>query len=123
MKVLTIERSKWRRGGSDHDGTQGPTALLNEKGLMCCLGFDALACGLLPGAIVGRVSPAEVTEFADTLPSEYVNQRVNSFGLNTLWVRAAMGHNDDSSLSSVGREAFIREDLKALGWDDVLFVD
>ena len=37
---VTINRSKWRTGlGSANRTGEGNTALLNEEGYMCCLGF------------------------------------------------------------------------------------
>jgi hypothetical protein len=40
MKILTIIRRKWARGGK-----HGSSALLNDKGAMCCLGFYAKKLG------------------------------------------------------------------------------
>jgi len=47
MLEVVIKGSEWRRGGNTNDGDDkwGDTALLNSKGLMCCLGIDWLACG------------------------------------------------------------------------------
>ena len=41
---FTVDRARWVNGStSDH---MGNSALLNEEGNMCCVGFLALACGL-----------------------------------------------------------------------------
>lgn len=63
-KVLVIDRRKWRRGG---DGVMcmlndkfGGTALLNDRGKMCCLGFDAKACGVPRSIILKEGMPDDV---------------------------------------------------------------
>lgn len=43
---LVIDRSKWVRGPNGH------SCLLNDDGKMCCLGFLALADGMLPEEIL-----------------------------------------------------------------------
>ena len=45
---VTIDRSKWRCGGDSEKTAHGPgdTALLGDKGFMCCLGFASKACGV-----------------------------------------------------------------------------
>ena len=49
MTTLTIDRSKWARGKNN-----GLSALLNDDGNMCCLGFAAIQItGLTPDDIQG----------------------------------------------------------------------
>lgn len=59
-RVLTIDRAKWRCGGSNKNSEQGYTQLLNDKDFMCCLGFDALACGYTKPQIIGRHYPSSL---------------------------------------------------------------
>lgn len=133
MNILTIDRSKWRRGGLSHNRqqTQGMTALLNDKGFMCCLGFDAIACGIPKEAILGVLEPVGVLEKikADAHPRYITMKRFDYYqGEPAVWERAeaiaeAMAHNDDDRLGDAEREALIRADLKALGWEDVIFIN
>jgi hypothetical protein len=118
-KVLTIQRSKWYRGqGSDE------SYLLNCAGQMCCLGFDALARGLSAEDIEIAGDPSGVS-FAP----EFYKEAMLVENIKNGWlecndaVTKAIEHNDDPGIADAEREVLIREDLKALGWDDVLFVD
>jgi hypothetical protein len=57
IKVV-IDRSKWRTGGLSSVATGvGTTALLNEEGFMCCLGFCCKALGLADKAIFDTAVP------------------------------------------------------------------
>lgn len=126
-KVLTIQRSKWRRG------RKGSTYLLDTAGWMCCLGFDALACGIPTERILLKETPLAAFPYFDPIPEHYADGRMvfrdvfdggDSLVRNhTDVVRAAMEHNDDSALTEPERERLVREDLMALGWSDVEFVD
>lgn len=110
-KVLTIERAKWRRGGPCGIGS-GPTALLNDSGFMCCLGFDALACGLSEAQIRGFQFPFEVP----TDRQDYRRSRTSSA------INEALAANDDDGISEVVREVRVREALLTFGYHDVVFV-
>lgn len=46
-KTFTIDRGRWRFGGSYRE-EWGDTRLLNHEGYLCCLGFWSLSCGLSP---------------------------------------------------------------------------
>lgn len=59
MKTITIDRSKWRRGG-DKQENAGDTALLNEQGFMCCLGFICLAEGFTVEEILKAGEPCDI---------------------------------------------------------------
>lgn len=129
QRVLTIDRSRWRRGGDESGLGQGDTALLNDLGFMCCLGFDALACGVPDAVIHGEADPdyiVAVERFPDyATSSRFVIERNydDTTYTNSLSVLAAIEHNDDPTLSESERERIIRDDLIALGWDDVVFID
>jgi hypothetical protein len=113
-RILTIDRSKWYRGmGGDYSAL-----LRSSTGQMCCLGFDALARGLSASDIEDCADPTEVD-----VAGEY---RAAMFGDEIHLaeaVHAAIRHNDEPRYSETERERLIREDLIALGWDDVVFVD
>lgn len=118
-KVLTIERAKWRRGG-DRDvdlKVFGETALLNEKGYMCCLGFDARARGVPKSAIRYVGEPAEV-EGESRVCRKYVDWAARHDGD----ISDAIGINDASKITEPERERRVRAALIKLGWDDVVFV-
>jgi len=115
MKTLTIDRDRWRRGGIRRNHTHGPTYLLNDEGYMCCLGFDALACGVTPYEMRGAYGPGEVTTMSD----EYRETRWRS-GV----VLDAMEVNDNPNLSELERETKLIPLLKAIGgYDDVQFIN
>lgn len=59
MKKITIDRSKWRRGG-DNQEDAGETELLNELGFMCCLGFICLAEGFSKTEILYAGEPSDI---------------------------------------------------------------
>jgi hypothetical protein len=125
-KILTIERATWRRGGGYPSDRLGPTRLLNDRGLMCCLGFDAVACGVPRERILGEVDPESLLRWRypqldGGIPAEYINTRLDDFE-NTPAVVAAMSANDDSDISEEVREIRVRAALIQLGWDDVKFV-
>lgn len=128
MKVLTIERAKWRRGGDTPEKVAefGETVLLNDSGLMCCLGFDAHACGIPKKNLLGVGNPSDLA--AEDLVrhgSRYAQmrlvRRVDRWVDNGAVLRAIKA-NDSRRLSERQREARIRRELKSLGWDDVRFV-
>jgi hypothetical protein len=125
-KVLTIVRSKWRRGGETGNLNQqfGRTKLLNQKGQMCCLGFDALACGVPKKRIADVEEPIGIPGV--TLRGAYGKSRLKKgrYGLDhKKAVEQAIEANDNPHISEEKREKLVRKYLKQLGWADVKFVD
>lgn len=122
-KVLTINRAKWTRGVLNL-----PSKLLNSAGYMCCLGFDALACGVPSDVLDGIGEPYELADSADV---SYLRDRVNyndsddddPTPLNSVLVDKAIDINDDLEITDNEREAKLIPILKQLGWDEVRFVD
>lgn len=53
--AFTIDRSKWARRGLN-----GMSAMLNNQGAMCCLGFYAKACGATDEELLGKSNPDQV---------------------------------------------------------------
>lgn len=125
-KVLVIERSKWRRGGPD--GGDGVTRLLNDRGLMCCLGFDALACGVPKAVILNMIDPESLVGNR-LVPEGYFKGRVveaeegDREEVNSQAINDAISVNDDPGLSDGDREDRLAPILTELGWDDVVFID
>lgn len=56
MRALTIDRRKWARGARG-----GSSALLNDIGGMCCLGFEARACGFTKKSLFEAGTPMDIT--------------------------------------------------------------
>jgi hypothetical protein len=132
MKTLTIDRATWRRGGAPEFGNTtavgyGSTSLLNEHGYKCCLGFDALACGLTEKDILGVQVPEGL--FRHILPAEYRATRLRKPDVAN-WstdpvpaVQDAINANDATDVTDAVREASVTRALLALGWDEVAFVN
>jgi hypothetical protein len=58
---FTIDYAKWRCGGDGPNKLgDGRTALLNDKGFMCCLGQVSLQLGLTTRQIFGKYAPVNV---------------------------------------------------------------
>ena len=121
-KVLVIERKKWRRGAGEDNGCEkrglgkGPVTLLNDKGYMCCLGFDARAWGFTPKQIRGLGRPDDIP--VDETPEDYAKTHTR-----TIWlVDKAIEINDDSTLTEEQREEKLIPILKKLsGYTKVIF--
>lgn len=140
-KVLVINRAKWRNGGDSNDLQDtydadkcdkfGETFLLNDDGFMCCLGFDAVACGIPKNDILNTSDPISLIgnseDLVDSTLKRYARFRIKSSGGGT-WcdnsaaVKAALSANDDSTLTPTTREKRVRAALLKLGWDEVKFV-
>lgn len=127
-QVLTIRRSRWRRGGESKRlvDAYGETQLLNDRGLMCCLGFDARACRVPACVLQRRADPSSLVD-SGAVPKNGRYARTRTTGgfytSNVQAVTAALQANDRKVLSARVREARVRRALKTLGWDDVRFVD
>ena len=76
MKVV-IDRTKWRRGGDRHELVKegGKTQLLNDKGMMCCLGFVSKACGHTDKDILYVGGPGGIREKSENLISYLLRYR------------------------------------------------
>lgn len=115
-KVLTIVRSKWLRG----EGGLVSYLRRPEDGKMCCLGFDALACGFTPAQITGREDPRTLAEVMD-VPADYETTRCSP---NYRTIFDAMDINDNIEISDSEREERLIPLLKKIGgYDEVCFVD
>jgi hypothetical protein len=130
VKILTIQRSKWRRGGGNSYKVEGygPTRLLNDRGYMCCLGFDALACGFTENNIYDRTDPESLgfKGLATTRPG-YAELRLDFKSAflpkNTPPVQEAITINDSHHITDDEREEALHVVFRQLGYDGVVFVD
>jgi hypothetical protein len=117
-RVLTVDRGKWLCG-SLRESVFGISRLRNDAGMMCCLGFDAIACGVPADRIRGAFRPGDLE--TKGLPESYVASRVNTKGQRHP-VELAIAANDARAISQQERERRVRKHLMKLGWDDVRFV-
>lgn len=62
IKVIKIDRSKWRTGGnSEHATGKGYTELINNDGYKCCLGFiTQQQCKVNKNKLLNKIDPTEL---------------------------------------------------------------
>lgn len=113
-KVLVIDRKQWGRG------TMGGVLLDSETGLMCCLGFDALACGIPKSVITGMPSPCDIP---DNYTEKQAKTRLGSYECNSDLVATLIRINDAIGITEARREGQLKPLLKQLGYDVVRFVN
>ena len=115
MQQLIIDRSKWRTGGiiSDSESLKkyGKTLLLNNQGMMCCLGFYCEQLGGIPkDKLLGISSPESlglndintITELV--IKRDHYDVEDDYTLLPTLLTTDAITINDSADLSSEERE-------------------
>lgn len=90
MRILIIDRQTWRYGGVCNFPIKGTTKLLNEEGLMCCLGFYLLSLGFHKLDIFDVGNPSNMNGFTTRKIKE--------------WVNKAIEINDDSRMKDDVRE-------------------
>jgi hypothetical protein len=91
MKQLFIDYSKWRCGGDSGPNKLGKdeTALLNDKGYMCCLGQFSLQLGCDRQEILNEGQPRHINVNRE-MPLLITTKKDN-----TLFSDKAMRINDD----------------------------
>lgn len=106
MQTLVIDRSKWRNGSQDEE-KYGETMLLGQDGMKCCLGFEAMRCGLTERQIRGKQSPSDVApsnrKKIPHLVDEYSFYNQSCFSINAIEI------NDEADISKKDREARLKE--------------
>jgi hypothetical protein len=131
-KVLTIYRQLWYRGhGSDESRLLVTEALdPNHAGQMCCLGFDALNCGLSPEEIAEREMPKAIEQVTLLKHPDYFQTRASQPVAYTTWMNGIATINDaeigdaNGTRTEETREQDIRRlFIKHLGYEDVVFSD
>lgn len=100
------------RGGSSSD--KGTSLLLNNQGNKCCLGFDALACGLKPRHIQEKIGPTSLQHLAPSRPlADYFD---TWSGENEVFAELAMLINDSPEFkSNKGRFTLLKFIFNHLG--------
>lgn len=113
LKTITIDRSKWRRGGSGKTGKEY-AQLFNPKEPtpfnMCCLGQYLEQCGVKKSYLEHRVTPGDikvsqvpkVTKAIKVLGGE-IDKRSSYFGISDV-AEEAMALNDNVKISGKTRE-------------------
>jgi hypothetical protein len=117
MNQLIIDRSKWRTGGTSLNDKFGETKLLNDKGMMCCLGFYCLQ--------IGNKTEHEIFDIAlpETLETnEGIEPLVTSEFKHTEFTERVVFINDGESWGNEFREIQIHEQFKKINVD-VKFVN
>lgn len=115
-KVLVIDRRKWARG-------KVGGRLLDWGGKMCCLGFDARACGIPKKVILDMETPGDISSYYSC---EDAKTRVtfNDYYVgNSAVVEDAIHFNDNEELTDSQREEYLTPVLKKLGYDEIKFVN
>lgn len=59
-RTLVIDRKIWLRGHADGKGKVTKPVMLNKDGNQCCLGFDAIACGVSKKSILNIGTPQRI---------------------------------------------------------------
>lgn len=115
---LIIDRAKWRIGGEGiHKTGEGNTALLNDEGFMCCLGFRCEQMGIPKKDLLGAVTPDSLSELYD-IPD--LIEKVGSYDGydaydDTPFTQEAVNINDNTDLSPEEREKAITKHFKKIG--------
>jgi hypothetical protein len=126
-KTLVIKRSRWLRGTED-------TCLRDGHGDMCCLGFDAWACGVSADDIENISDPCDLyisismdaadILWEDNLLSYFKTRMKFEAGGNTKDVELAIEINDREGISDTEREKRLIPVLKRIGgYKVVKFID
>lgn len=119
-QTFTIDCNTWRCGD---DGKyklgEGNTALLNDKGFMCCLGQVALQLDVHEADLLGVGEPEGVE--SDTIlgllvTNEWDEDSENDIKHNTVLSSEAMGINDNSNTTIETKINDLKELFKADGY-------
>lgn len=116
-KKLTLDYSTWRSGGDSPENkvNMGCTNLYNEYGYMCCLGQWLIQCGIPENELKAIGEPSSLKRYSiqNMLDEkEGANLFVDEIGLNTLFSRAAIEINDDTSTTPEQKISSLRDLLK-----------
>jgi hypothetical protein len=122
MRQLVIDRSKWRTGGNILDTQFGVTQLLNDNGMMCCLGFYCLQIGNKTENEISEIGLPESLDSCEGIEEliEPVSD-IRDFKNND-FTEIAIYINDSEELSNEFREIQIHQHFKKINVD-VKFVN
>lgn len=109
MEKITIKRSDWRRGESLFNEKEwGVTALLNDQGKMCCLGFFCMQHeGLEEDSIKNISVPWETSELW---------READPQG----WMGDAIDINDNAKIDEVEREHQLTKLFASQGYELII---
>ncbi|MHA2068143.1 MAG: hypothetical protein ACXABY_27595 [Candidatus Thorarchaeota archaeon] len=112
MKEFTVYKDSWVRGDGyvyNANGEReymGNSALLNNEGNMCCLGFFGEACGLSHARMIDQAEPDDVGR----------NKHRNYPKLDYKVWEQFMSVNDNSQISDRQRQDRLRKLFKKIGY-------
>lgn len=117
LRTLTIDRKTWLRGVLPEDRLSGEGGeLLSYQGYKCCLGFDALACGVPEEFLLKVPGPSTLIkshqEFSDILAHQFTRLQHDDPGYSTAhrwWMEAAMDINDSIYFKEEERETLLKK--------------
>lgn len=105
---LVIDRSKWRFGGQDAaEDEDNSTMLLNDRGLMCCLGFESIRCGVSMEYILNIPSPQQLKPLEKKKIQHLLNFNTESefnCTFNSTFTLKAIQINDSTEYTKIQRE-------------------
>lgn len=114
MAKFTVDRTKWYRG-------QGYTEsrLLRGDGMMCCIGFVGLQCGISPEALMGQdIIWRSVKDNTDPQPwPAWMTDQSKPVGAD---ITAAYIINDDRDIDDAAREKKLQGLFAEYG-DEIVF--
>lgn len=112
LKVLRIDRAKWRTGSESKNTTgKGDTQLLNDKGYMCCLGFYCNQTGIPKTKLLDVPTPDGISIVGATLDVPLLTEN----GVETKTCSKAMSINDKGNIAAQKREDMLKELFKDVG--------
>lgn len=101
-KEFVVKRSKWLRGPQPSDGV---SMLLNDEGLMCCLGFVSEQCGVPRKELLHRRSPADLTDGYAPIRDLLLDGHEHDWDRNSDLAARAIAINDGWLASEEVRES------------------
>lgn len=119
-KTFVVDRGTWRFGGDKYNSARGYTALMNEKGLRCCLGFVASQLGVSDDRLIEAGIPEELRDNCGLmgvceLPPLTVDKYRTGSVSDTELSAKAMAINDDD-LTHQQREQQLTELFNSHGY-------
>ena len=122
MTKFTVSRKRWLRG----EGSDASTLLRQKDSKMCCLGFFAMqVCGAKESDIYDLQAPScawRTVKWPEKVWRENDMNGERSAARESMEINGLMQINDEVNLSEIDREAMLKEDFKAFGYE-VEFVD
>lgn len=114
MRKVRINRAKWRSGDCSHGGNSayqsgyGDTALINDEGFRCCLGFAACQLGKISLKSILNLSTPEELPRVITPLSERTEYGVRDTRFTTTCIEI----NDDQDITQKQRESKLKRKFK-----------